>query len=178
MPTVKIKIRLSNNAIAVVNSNIEKSNENFASAPNRYLKGFCGVLLGALVGAFLTYVFAYMGFITAFAPLVSIILGVYLYKRFGGKQTYVMILMSFVTTVLVILGTLVLIYISTANVVVAEAGVPLKGMEALSFCLLNSTEFSRVFLIDVALNIFFILLVEALSAFRLSKMIQRPKNLE
>ena len=58
MPTVKIKIRLSNNAIAVVNSNIEKSNENFASAPNRYLKGFCGVLLGALVGAFLTYVFA------------------------------------------------------------------------------------------------------------------------
>ena len=178
LPGSKIKIRLSNNAVATVNSNIEKSNDDYQNAPNNYLKGFGGIMIGALAGLALTVVFSLMGFITAIAPMASILLGVFLYKKFGGKPSYVMIVMSFVTTLVVILGALTLMYVVVANKAVAQAGLEYRGFEALIYCIKNVPEFQRQFNLDLALNGFFILLAEGFSIYRLIRMIQRPKKLQ
>lgn len=178
LPGTDLKIRLSNSAIQTINSSIDKSNEDFENAPNNYLKGFGGILIGALAGVSLTVIFSLIGFITALAPLVSIFLGVFLYKKFGGKQNYTMIIMSLVTTLLIILGALILMYITVATKAVAEAGMTYRGFEALIYCINNVPEFKSSFILDISLNGLFILLAEGFSIYRLITMIRRPQNLQ
>lgn len=173
------RIRLSNEAVELVNNEIEKSNEEFEKAPNNYLKGFCGVLAGAFAGIALTVIFALAGFITAFASIASIFLGVFLYKKFGGKPNTVMIIMSLVTTVVFILGAVTLIYMAAANDLVKEAGLTItNGFKALGYCIKNDSEFKKEFLMDIALNSLFILVGGAYSISSLIKMIKRPKSIQ
>lgn len=178
LPRTKIKIRLSNKAVAVVNNNIDKSNEDYEIAPNNYLKGFAGIFIGVLVGVVLTVIFALLGYITVLAPLVSIFLGIFLYKKFGGKQNYVMIIMSFITTLVILLSTLIIMYVVVADKGLEEAGLSYRGLNAFFYCIQNIPEFKKLFYIDLALNTLVILLAEGLSFYQLNKMIKRPKNLE
>ena len=89
-----------------------------------------------------------------------------------------MIIMSFVTTLVVILGTLTLMYVVVSNKAVAQEGLEYRGFEALIYCIKNVPEFQRQFNLDLALNGFFILLAEGFSIYRLIRMIQRPKKLQ
>ena len=178
VPGSKLKVLLSNNAIATINSNIEKSNEVFENAPNNYLKGLGGIAIGALAGVALTILFWYVGFVTTLAPLVSIILGIFLYKKFGGKANWVMILLSFVVTLVFILGAFTLVYAIGAKNACDEAGYTYSLFEALGFCLDFSEEFRRQFYLDLALNAAFILLAEGFSIYGLIKSIKRPKNIQ
>ena len=173
-----MKIRLSTKAVETVNSMISKNNEDFKNMPNNYAKGFGGILIGALAGLALTIIFSLAGIITAFSSLVAIFLGVFLYKKFGGKPNGVMIFMSFATTLIVLLGAVFMAYVMVANQACVEAGVDLKGIPALNLCLEKVPEFRAMFIGDMALNGLFILLGEGFSIFRLSQMIRRPKNIE
>ena len=170
------KFTLSCGAINTINSSVEKINEDYENAPNNYLKGFLGIVIGAIAGVALTIVLWLFGFVTTFAPLLSILLGVFLYKKFGGKQNWVMIVMSFVTTIVFILGAFIVVYAISANIAAAEAGYFFKLFEALKYVLANSPEFKRTFYMDLALNAFFILLAEGFSIFRLVKDIKRPQK--
>ena len=178
LPADGIKVTLSAKAIETVNSMISKNNEDFEKMPNNYAKGFGGILLGALAGLALTIIFSLAGIITAFSSLVAIFLGVFLYKKFGGKPNGVMIFMSFATTLIVLLGAVFLAYVMVANQACVEAGVDLKGIPALSLCLERVPEFRAMFIGDMALNGLFILLGEGFSIFRLTQMIRRPKNIQ
>lgn len=171
-----LKFRLSINAIDTINSNVKKSNEDYNNSPNNYLKGLAGIVLGAVVGVILTIVLWYIGFVTTIAPLVSIILGTSLYKRFGGKQNWVMIVMSFVVTLVFILSAFVVVYAVGAQLAVNEAGYSYKLFEALKFCLDNIPEFRKEFYVDLALNAFFIVLAEGFSIFTLLRSIKRPTS--
>ena len=130
------------------------------------------------VNSIIDKIFSLAGIITAFSSIVSIFLGIFLYKKFGGKPNGVMIFMSFVTTLIVLLGAVFLAYVMAANLACAEAGVDLKGIPALNLCLEKVPEFRTTFIGDMALNGLFILLGEGFSIFRLSQMIRRPKNIE
>lgn len=76
-----IQIKLSNEAIQTVNSSIAKENENFENMPNNYLRGFCGILIGAIAGAALTIILSLIGLISAFSAFISIFLGVFYIKN-------------------------------------------------------------------------------------------------
>ena len=171
-----VKIILSNGAIETINSYVTKENEDYKNAPNNYIKGFFGIVIGAIAGVALTIVLWYVGFVTTFAPLLSILLGVFLYKKFGGKQNWVMIVMSFVTTIVFILGAFIVVYAISASIAAAEVGYSFKLFEALKYALANAPEFKRTFYMDLALNTFFILLAEGFSIFRLVKDIKRPQQ--
>ena len=178
MPNTNFKFYLSQNAIETVNSGIEKSNEDFQNAPNNYLKGFIGIAIGAIAGIVVAFVAGLMGYITSFAPLVSIFLGVFLYKKFGGKQNHVMIIMSLGTTLVAIAGYLLALYIIVANQAVAEINLSMSGFEALKFCLENSDEFKEAFVSEITTNAIFFLIAGGASIANLLKMIRRPKNLQ
>lgn len=177
IPGSNLKIRLSNKAIETVNSSIEKSNEDFKNAPNNYLKGLFGIILGAIVGAAMTVGFALAGYVTALSSMVSVVLGTALYAKFGGKQNWVMVLMSLITTIVIIMGTLLIMYVVVCGQAAAENYLDINGFEALKFCIEASEEFSRLFFMDLALNAFFIILGEAFSISRLKKLVSRPKSL-
>lgn len=177
VPYLGIKVRMTNQAVETVNATVEQANENFEESPNNYLKGFGGILIGAVVGVIVTIVFALLGYVTALASFVSVALGVFLYKKFGGKQNYVMIAMSLLTTLIVILVALVGIYVIVANKAAIEAGSDLRGFKALVHCLEYSEQFKKTFYTDLGLNALFIFVGEALSIYSLVKMIKRPKKI-
>ena len=177
IPYLGIKVRMTNQAVETVNETVEQANENFEESPNNYLKGFGGILIGAVVGVIVTIVFALLGYVTALASFVSVALGVFLYKKFGGKQNYVMIVMSLLTTLIVILVALVGIYVIVANKAAIEAGSDLRGFKALVHCLEYSEQFKKTFYTDLGLNALFIFVGEALSIYSLVKMIKRPKKI-
>ena len=177
LDVTKAKIRLSNKAVEVVNSMIQKNNEVFADAPNNYLKGFLGVLIGAIAGALLAVLLSLVGFVTVFASLLSIFLGTFLYRKFGGKPDATMIVMSFLTTIVVLFLAIVLLYSAVAANAVREAGGNLGLFQSLAYCVDNSREFKTSFFLDVFLNVVFVLIGEGVSIALLVRMIRRPKNL-
>lgn len=156
LPGSKIKIRLSNNAITAINNDIKNTN----NGPNNYLKGFLGILIGVLVGSALMVGLYLLSFLTALATLASIYFGIFLYKKFGGKQGYAMIVMSLITTLLFVFSTIVVVYTVAANNAVAENNLPYKGFEALVYYIDNSVNFKRRFYSDILLNGGFIILEE------------------
>ena len=178
LPNSNYKICLTSNAIETVNSGIEKSNEDFQNAPNNYLKGFIGIAIGAIAGVAVAFIAGLMGYITSFAPLVSIFLGVFLYKKFGGKQNYMMIVMSLGTTLVAIVGYLLALYIIVANQAVAEINLSMSGFEALRFCLENSDEFKQAFVSEITTNAIFFLVAGGVSVGNLLKMVRRPQNIQ
>lgn len=183
LPNSAIKVRLTSAAVEAVNSAIVKSNEDFKAAPNNYFKGFLGIMVGAIAGVILTVLFSMIGFVTMIAPAVSIILGTFLYKKFGGKPNAVMIVMTFVTTAVVILGVLFLLYVGIADTlcsapeVVRSLGHEYKGLEAFTYCMENAQEFKTSFVLDMVLNVIFILGAEALNIYNLIRQIRRPKTI-
>ncbi len=174
----KNKIRVSNEALNTINDNIEKVNDDYKNAPNNYLKGFCGIVIGAFLGFIVAVILGSLGFITSVAPLLSIVFGIFLYKRFKGKQSAVMIIMSFIVTIISVLCASSFVYILTANKLVAEVGLTYKGFEALFYCLEVSAEFKRFFIGDLVLSGFFTLLAEGICVYSLIKMVKRPKKME
>ena len=178
LPNSNYKICLTSNAIETVNSGIEKSNEDFQNAPNNYLKGFIGIAIGAIAGIAVAFIAGLMGYITSFAPLVSIFLGVFLYKKFGGKQNYMMIVMSLGTTLVAIVGYLLALYVIVANQAVAEINLSMSGFEALRFCLENSDEFKQAFVSEITTNAIFFLIAGGVSVGNLLKMVRRPQNIQ
>lgn len=174
----KIKVKLSPDGIKSINENIDKSNENYNNQPNNYFRGFCGLLIGGVVGAVVAFIFDLLGVISTVSPAIAIILGVYLYKKFGGKPNVVMILMSVFVTIVCIFLPSFIGYISLANELCSEGEIILSGFKAFSYCLSTNSEFSRMFKVELLYNIVFTLIAVVMCAVPLFKSLKRPTNLK
>lgn len=174
----QIKVKLSLDGIKSINENIDKSNENYNNQPNNYLRGFCGLLIGGIVGAVVAFILDLLGVISTVSPAIAIILGVYLYKKFGGKPNVVMILMSIFVTIVCIFLPSFIGYISIANELCSKGEKILSGFEAFSYCLSTNSEFSRLFKAELLYNIVFTLLAVVWCAIPLFKSLKRPRNLK
>lgn len=174
----QIKVKLSLDGIKSINENIDKSNENYNNQPNNYLRGFCGLLIGGIVGAVVAFILDLLGVISTVSPAIAIILGVYLYKKFGGKPNVVMILMSIFVTIVCIFLPSFIGYISLANELCSKGETILSGFEAFSYCLSTNSEFSRLFKAELLYNIVFTLLAVVWCAIPLFKSLKRPSNLK
>ncbi|MCQ2086714.1 MAG: hypothetical protein MJZ37_01365 [Bacilli bacterium] len=171
----QIKYKLTLSAAEAVKSLVNKDDEDFAAAPNNYLKGFLGILIGAVAGAAITVIFEFLGFITWIAPFVAIFLGTFLYKKFGGKPTFVMIIMSFLTTLLVILGSLFVTYLIVCTNACAENGFTETGISALLLTIEYVDGFLGSFIGDFAINTIIIIVIELFSLSSLLKQIKKVK---
>jgi hypothetical protein len=178
LPDTKAKIRITSKAVESVNAQISKENEDFKNAPNNYMKGFLGVFIGGLVGVAIAVILSLLGFISFWSPFVSILLGTYLYKKFGGKPNAVMIVMSFVTTLVMIVGYFFLIYTASATALCQEAEIAKKGIDALGYCIENAEGFGRGFTLDLILSALFTVIAAGVSIFSLIQQIRRPKNIK
>lgn len=117
-----ITVSMHGNCVLERNSEIQVAEKSFNSAPNNYLKGFLGAAIGGLLGVGLTVILYYLGYVSAITAVVSVALGAYLYKRFGGKPNGAMIVIVSATTLISLLGTVFGLYMLAAYGLSFEAG--------------------------------------------------------
>jgi len=172
-----VKIRLSNKAVLDINEAIKEDNNEFENAPNNYLKGFAGIVIGGIAGVAATVIFSLIGYVTAISSIISVLLGVFLYEKFGGKKNKVMIIMSLLTTLVMILGALIIMYVIVANTACIVMGVDYKGLKAFFYRMEAAEGFKSSFFLDLGLNALFIIIGEAFTISRLVKSVKRPTNL-
>lgn len=169
-------ITLSNECVNKENSSIQEANENFKNAPNNYLKGFIGALIGGIIGAGLSVLFYYLGFVSALSSIVSVLLGSFLYAKFGGKENKMMIVIVTITTLVCLIISHFATYIVVAGITAKENGLIMSSFEAFSI-VMKDAEVSRAFYTDLVLIIVFALVGIGCEIYYLSKKIKRKKSI-
>ena len=73
-------VTLDSDCVGAVNTAIDQRNADFAAAPNNYLRGFLGALIGGIVGAALVVVFYLLNFVSIVSGIAAVALGGFLPK--------------------------------------------------------------------------------------------------
>ena len=98
-------VTLNNDCIGSINKAIEEENRLFANAPNNYLQGICGALVGGVVGAALVIALYFMEYVASISAIIAVMLGAFLYRKFGGKPNAVMIvIVSVISLIFILIG--------------------------------------------------------------------------
>lgn len=172
-----VKIKMTHEALNDINKKIEQVNEDFVNAPNNYLRGFLGILLGALTGLVISIILNYLGFVSSVSSIVSIFFGIFLYKKFGGKPNGVMIAMSLITTLIFMVGFVLIIYMLFANAYMQEAHMDLVWFDAFLYLLSKNSDFASSFRHDILMYGLFYAIAAGVSIFSLINSIKRPKTI-
>ncbi len=172
-----IKVTLSYLSIDLINRQIKQNNEDIDKMPNNYFKGWFGLFIGAIVGLVITYLLLLIGFVAAVSSLVAVYLGTFLYIKFGGKPDKNMMIMSFITTTVVLLFGIVALYILSAETICLDNNIDYQGIKALKYVLDYSPEFKRSFIVDLLVNILFIVIGEASSIKYVNERLVKKNNL-
>ncbi len=172
-----MKIKIDNDCVATINSVISAENADFESAPNNYIKGFAGAVIGGLVGVAISTVLYIVGFVSSISAIVAIVLGCFLYEKFRGKPNKIMLVIVTLTTMVMLAASIPAIYIVVAGIAANEANVDMSAIDAFTKLMNESEEFSRFFYADLALVILFSAIGAGLQAFAMVKKIKRQKNI-
>ncbi len=170
-------VTISNECVDKENSAIQQANEDFKNAPNNYLKGFLGALIGGVVGAALSVVLYLLGFVSALSSIIAVLLGAFLYAKFGGKENKMMLVIVAATTIVCLVISHFATYIAAAGIAAAEEGLTMNAFEAFSFVMERSAEVSRAFYLDLVLIIVFALIGVACEIYYISKKIKRKTSI-
>jgi len=172
-----LSLYVDNDCILNLNKTIDAENQDFEKAPNNYFKGFMGALLGGFIGMVIAIILYMIGFVSAISALVAVIIGVYFYKKFGGKPNPVMIIIVALTTLVCMAGSVFTVYLLAAVAAAQEANLTISGIEAFRL-LMQDPEFSRLFVSDLGLSLLFSVLGIGYQIFVLSKAIKRRKAIQ
>lgn len=160
-----------------INTVIEKSNEEFKNAPNNYLKGFLGALVGGVAGFAVAFILYLCGVISAISAFVAVVLGAFLYKKFGGKENKMMILIVSVTSLAFMILAVFSVYLYAAGAAAKEAGLVMNAFEAFKTCM-GFEEFSGAFTQDLIMTIVFSILSIVYEVVMLLRKVKRPNKFE
>ncbi len=170
-------LSIDDECLVKINNLISEENENFESLPNNYHKGILGALIGGFVGGVVAYLIAQIGYIAAISSIVSVLLGAFLYQKFGGKPTKGMIAIVAGVTIVCMIASDLIIYIAAAGAAAEEAGVAMSGFEALVYLMRESKEFATGFYIDLLLTVVFAALGIGIEIGYLNRKIKRQKTI-
>lgn len=172
-----LMITMDEECVNHINATIKMENDNFNQAPNNRLRGMLGALVGAIVGAVIFYILYTIGFVSAITSFVSIVLGVVLYKKFGGKPDKIMILIVTLVTFVVLILTLLFIYVSASNVLVTEYGFTSTGIQAFKD-MMTVKEFKASFTSDLVMTIIFTAIGAGYEVYSLTKKVKRMDQIK
>ena len=123
------------------------------------------------------YILYTIGFVSAITSFVSIVLGVVLYKKFGGKPDKIMILIVTLVTFVVLILTLLFIYVSASNVLVTEYGFTSTGIQAFKD-MMTVKEFKASFTSDLVMTIIFTAIGAGYEVYSLNKKVKRMDQIK
>lgn len=169
-------VTLNNDCVSSINRQIEEENRAFANAPNNYLQGICGALVGGVVGAALVIALYFMEYVASISAIIAVMLGAFLYRKFGGKPNAMMIVIVSVVSLILIGAAFFVSYLIAAGAAAAEVGLHMSALDALLICL-DDSEFASAFYSDLIMLFVFTIVGIALVIASLIKQIKRPKNI-
>lgn len=169
-------VTLNNDCVSSINRQIEEENRAFANAPNNYMQGICGALIGGVVGAACTIALYYIGFVSSLSAIIAVLLGAFLYRKFGGKPNVMMIVIVSVVSLILIGAAFFVSYLIAAGTAAAEAGLHMSALDALLICL-DDSEFASAFYSDFAMLFVFTIVGIVIVVISLVRQIKRPKNI-
>ena len=168
-------VTLNNDCIGSINKAIEEENRLFANAPNNYLQGICGALVGGVVGAALVIALYFMEYVASISAIIAVMLGAFLYRKFGGKPNAVMIvIVSVISLIFILIGYYAAVIIDIISEFSLDFG---SAAEWLNLSLAEDPEFSKWFYTNLALLLVFTALGIGVMIFSLVRQIKRPKNI-
>ena len=168
-------VTLNNDCIGSINKAIEEENRLFANAPNNYLQGICGALVGGVVGAALVIALYFMEYVASISAIIAVMLGAFLYRKFGGKPNAVMIvIVSVISLIFILIGYYAAVIIDIISEFSLDFG---SAIELLNLNLAENPEFSKLFYTNLALLLVFTALGIGVMIFSLVRQIKRPKNI-
>lgn len=169
-------VTLNNDCVSSINRQIEEENRAFANAPNNYMQGICGALIGGIVGAACTIALYYIGFVSSLSAIIAVLLGAFLYRKFGGKPNVMMIVIVSVVSLILIGAAFFVSYLIAAGTAAAEEGLHMSALDALLICL-DDSEFASAFYSDFAMLFVFTIVGIVIVVISLVRQIKRPKNI-
>lgn len=169
-------VQIDNGCVENINAVIGAENQDFLNAPNNYLQGFFGALLGGLAGVVLAIGFYAIGFVSAISSVVSVLLGAFLYEKFHGKPNKMMIVIVSLTTLALMAATVPTIYIVAAGIAARNEGLSYTAIEAFRLCMLQK-EFKASLYTDLFLVLLFSVIGIGCEIAALARRIKRKKNI-
>lgn len=161
-----------------LNAALAEENEQFKNAPNNRLRGFLGAVIGGIAGGGCVAIFYAIGIFSAISAIVSVVLGAFLYEKFGGKPNKSMLVIVAVTTLVCMYLAVFIAYLVDASLELKEVGISsVSAFEVLKLAL-QDKQFAQAFYTDMAMVLLFSLLGIGFEIFYLSKKIKRKKNIE
>ena len=155
--------------------------EEYKELPNNYGKGFLGALIGAAVGVGSYIIIFFLGFVSSISSFISVLLGSFLYKKFGGKPNFMMIVMTTVLTIASLLLTVYLIYCLAALGYCYELElVDVTNMsifEAFKYAM-EEVEFSKEFTSNMVMTLLFTLLGAGYETYSLYKGMYKKQQIK
>ena len=168
-------VTLNNDCIGSINKAIEEEKRLFANAPNNYLQGICGALVGGVVGAALVIALYFMEYVASISAIIAVMLGAFLYRKFGGKPNAMMIvIVSVISLIFILIGYYAAVIIDIISEFSLDFG---SAVELLNLNLAENPEFSKLFYTNLALLLVFTALGIGVMIFSLVRQIKRPKNI-
>ena len=143
-------------------------------APDNYLKGALGMVLGSLVGGGLFIGLYLLGYIAWIAPLAAGFLGSFLYGKFGGKNDKNKIIILWAVTlavmaIAIITAILLGAYIEINKVVEENGYEDVNFFEMFTYLMATSPEVRNAVLLDSILGAIFTVGVDAYMTFVIIK---------
>lgn len=166
-------IRLDNDCVEKMNSVITAENQQFENAPNNYLKGFAGAVIGGVAGAVCAFILYLIGFISAISAVVSVVLGAFLYEKFGGKPNKMMLLIVAATTVVFMLLSVIITYYMAAAIVSADP----EFADYTTWTLFTAVLQTPEFISDILYALLFSALGVGIEIYYKARKIKRRKNI-
>ena len=168
-------VTLNADCVGSINKQIDEENRAFANAPNNYLQGICGALVGGVVGAALVIALYFMEYVASISAIIAVMLGAFLYRKFGGKPNAVMIvIVSVISLIFILIGYYAAVIIDIISEFSLDFG---SAVELLNLNLAENPEFSKLFYTNLALLLVFTALGIGVMIFSLVRQIKRPKNI-
>ena len=159
-----------------INAAIEAENKAFEEAPNNYLKGVCGALVGGVIGIVVAIILFNMGFYSSIAAIVSIVVGTLLYKKFGGKPTKMMIVIVSMVTLVFMAISVFLCYFIDAGIAAKEVGLDISAFEAFKI-IMDDEEIAGMFRVDMIMVLLFSIIGVVLESVYISKSLKRKQKI-
>ncbi len=134
----------------------QESIEEFNAAPNNYLKGTLGAIIGGLIGCVLwIFLGVVLNILVGYvAFLISYLAGM-LYDKMQGKQTWVKILIISIITLVGIVASTFITYIVITSQEMAKAGIEGSSLRMLIKLIQADSEVRGEFITNMVLGVVF-----------------------
>lgn len=143
-------------------ASLTEANESYEKAPNNVLKGLLGALIGGVAAVAVYFILVNLGFFSSLSSFVGIVLGAFLYTKFGGKPSILMIVIVSLVTIIFLLVSNFGMYVIIANRLIENANegyttFTSTGLKAFFDCM-SVSEFKAAFISDTLMTAFFTVL--------------------